>query len=496
MGIRRALFFASADRYICLAVNFATIAVVSRLLTPAEVGTSAIGLALITISISLKEFAACGFLVQGADVKEADVRTAFTIQFVLTSAIALAIYLTAEDFAAFYGEPLLADFVRIVAVGLLADTFSAPTVSLLRRELEFGTLAIINVSALCVNGIVTVALALAGFGFMSVAWAWLGTALTTVALTLAFRPSIKMLRPSLASWRRAAAFGSYNGAMTVLARTFETLPQLVLGRVLTLQTVGLYSRSIMISSIPDKFILAGVFNVAFPALAAQSRSGQDLRRPLLQAFRLIVVFHWPALIAITLLADPIVRLALGPQWGEVVLPVQLIALASMALFPVVLAQPLLMAVGAMRDAFAINLIVLPLSALVLCGASSFGIVAMAASQFLIIPFHGYISLRYVRRHVHFEWLEMAAALRDSAAVTCFTAFPILLLVAVRGFTFDLSFGLGALAACLSAGGWLLGVHLTAHPVGDEIRRAAASVQRRWSAFQAPAARLSSAQAED
>lgn len=495
-GVRRALLFASAERYICLALNFAAIALVSRLLTPTEVGTSAIGLALITIAIALREFAACGFLVQGAEVNQDDVRTAFTIQFIMTFALASLIVLSADSFADFYGEPRLADFVRIVSLGLVAETFSAPTLSLLRRALEFGTLAIINILALCVNSSVTIVLALAGFGFMSVGWAWLASALTTVLLTLTMRPNLQTFRFSLASWRRAVAFGSYNGAMTTLARVFETLPQLVLGRVLSLQTVGLYNRSVTVAGIPDKFIFAGVFNVAFPALAAEFRSGRSLKDPLLQAFRLIVVFHWPAMIAIAVLADPIVRLILGEQWGEVVLPVQIMALASLALFPVVLAQPLLMAVGAMRDAFLINLIVLPISALVLCGASSFGIVAMAASQFLIIPFQAYISLRYVRRHVHFEWLEMVAALRDSAAVTCFMVLPILLLFVVIGFRLDLSFGTAALAACLSAAGWLLGVRVTRHPIGDEIRRVAAAVERRLAGSRVPGTRWSSVQAED
>src|SRR5690606_21823420 len=97
-GIRRALFFSSAERYIGMAVSFASIAAVSRLLTPTEVGTAAIGTALITICISLREFAACGFLIQGQEVTRADVRTAFTVQFCLTAVISAALLILAPAF--------------------------------------------------------------------------------------------------------------------------------------------------------------------------------------------------------------------------------------------------------------------------------------------------------------------------------------------------------------------------------------------------------------
>lgn len=476
-GIRRALLFSSAERYIGLAISFVSIATVSRLLTPTEVGTAAIGTAMIGISISIREFAACGFLIQGNEATRADVRTAFTVQFVLTLLIAAVLLLLAPWFAGFYGEPMLARFVQVVAVALVLDTFAAPITSLLRRELAFGTLAAINVATLGVSTLVTVTMAAAAFSFMSIAWAWLAATLTTVALSLSCRPDPGIFRPTLESWRRAVAFGGYNGAMTVLNKLYEGLPQLVLGRILPLEMVGLYNRTVVLSGIADKFILAGIFNVAFPALAREVRAGRGLKDPLLKAFCYITAFYWPALVLMGLLAHPLVRLILGEQWGAAVPLLQIMTVATLAWFPAVLMQPLLLAVGAMRHAFLSNLIGLPASALVLCTASSFGIEAMAASQLVTTPFQVYVGLTFIRRHVAFGWLDMAAALRQSAVVTCCSAFPVLLVIALSGFAFDISVGLAAFAAGLSACGWVAGIRLTRHPVGGEIHRAADTLGR-------------------
>lgn len=471
-GIRRALFFSSGERYIGMLVGFASVAAVSRLLTPTEIGTAAIGTALIAISISLKEFAASGFLIQGKEATAVDVRTAFTVQFGLTLLIAGALLLLAPYFAAFYREPRLAAFVEVVAIALLIDTFAAPITSLLRRELAFGILATINIASLSVSAVVTIGLAAAGFSFMSLAWAWPAATLTTVVLSLSYRPHIWMYRPTLASWRRAVAFGRYNGAMTVLNRLYEGLPQMVLGRILPLEAVGLYNRAMVVSNIPDKFLLAGVFNVAFPALAVEVRAGRSLEQPLLKAYCYITVFYWPALILLGLLAYPLVRLALGDQWSAAVPLVQIIALASLSWFPGVLNQPVLLALGAMRDAFLANLVALPISAVVLSAASSFGVEAMAASQLFTTPFQVLVALAFIRRHVPFGWLEMAAALRSSALVTLCSVVPVVAVIALAGFELDLSIGLAAVAGGLGACGWMIGIRLTRHPVGLEIHRAA------------------------
>src|SRR5579875_2474771 len=120
-GIRRAFFFSSLERYAGLVASFATVAAVSRLLTPSEVGVSAVGTALMAIAIALKEFAANGFLIQAKEIGAAEIRTAFTVQFALSLVIAGATALIAPYFAAFYGEPTLACFVDVAAAALIVD---------------------------------------------------------------------------------------------------------------------------------------------------------------------------------------------------------------------------------------------------------------------------------------------------------------------------------------------------------------------------------------
>ena len=471
--VRRALAMAASEQYVRLAVQFVLIVAVSRLLTPTEIGVSVIGTGIVTVALGLREFATSDFLIQRREVGRDDIRTAFTLAFLLTAVITMAMFALAPWFGSFYGEEKLARFLRIAAIGGLIEALALPIRGLLRREMEFGTLALINSASAATTAVVTILLALAGFSYMSVAWAMLAAACTTTVLSFYLRPDLSILRPRFKSWGSVLAFGGYNGASFVINRVYEALPQLVLGHLLPHAAVGLYNRAQMVSDIPDRIVLTSVFSIAFPALAAETRNGRSLQEPYLRALSYITVVYWPPLILLALLAYPVVALLLGPQWSSVVPLLQVMAIAGLAWFPVVLTSPVLLAVGANRDRVLADLLGRSVSAVILCAAAFFGIMAMAASKLVTLPFQMIVSFCFVRRHVEFQWRELWSAVAKSILVTAGSVAGPAGVVALSSAGFDLSIQSTALAALLAATGWFATVLATQHPILLELRTGAA-----------------------
>jgi O-antigen/teichoic acid export membrane protein len=469
--VRRALAMATGEQYSRLAIQFALIVVVSRLLTPAEIGLSVIGTGIMAIVLGLREFASSDFLIQRREVVRDDIRASFTVVFLLTALISAAMFALAPWFGTFYGEEKLARFLRIAAIGGLIEALSLPIRGLLRRDMAFGTLAFINTSAATMTAATTILLALAGFSFMSFAWAMAAAACTTTILSFYCRPDLSILWPSLKSWRSVLAFGGYNGASFVINQAYEALPQLVLGRILPYSAVGLYNRAQVVSAVPNQIVLTSVFSVAFPALATEIRQGRGVKEPYLRAIGLITVFYWPAQVLLALLAYPIVSLILGKQWLGVVPLLQIMAVAGLAWFPVMLTSPVLLAVGANRDRVLADLVGRSVSAVVLCSAAWFGIMAMAASKLVTLPFQMVLALCFVRRHIPFRWREVWVALWRSAVVTAGTAAGPISVVALSGSGFDLSIRAATLAMLLAAAGWLMAALAVQHPVLLELSRA-------------------------
>jgi lipopolysaccharide exporter len=470
--VRRAVVIAAGAAYLRIAVRFASIALVARLLTPAEIGVAVIGSAIMTVMLGLREFASPEFLIQRQEVTREDIRASFTVLFLMTALMTVAAFVVAPWIGAFYEEPRLALFLQISALAGLIEALSLPVVGLLRRDLAFGAIACVNTANAAMLAIATAAFAFAGYGFMSYAWGAAAAAVATTAIAFCFRPDLSILRPALQSWGRVLTFGGYNGASAVINRIYGGVPQLFLGQVLSHSEIGMYDRANVASEIPDKIVLTSVFPVAFPALAARVREDRGVKEPYLRALGLIAVVYWPAQVLLAILAYPAVWVLLGPQWLEDGVPLlQLLAIAGLAWFPVYMAPPILLAVGANRDRAMVDLVGRSVSAVGLCGTAFFGIIAMAASKLVTMPFHMVLAFWFIRRHVPFRWSELGSALVRSAVVTAGTALGPLGVVALSEQGFALSFSATAVAIVLAAAGWLTAVLVTRHPVLLELKRA-------------------------
>jgi O-antigen/teichoic acid export membrane protein len=482
MNIRRALLLATGEQHIGLIINFSLIAVVSRLLTPEEIGISIVAAGISTIVLSLREFATADFLIQRKHLAPEDTRTSFTILMGTGLVITLVLFAVSPWIARFYGYREVAGLLQVIAFSHILSAFSLPTMALLRRNMAFGTVAWINIVAGIISAATTIALAMMEFGAISFAYGTLAGSAVMALCAVFLCQDRRMFQPSLASWREVIGYGGYNGMSTLLDRAYDALPQLFLGRVLPVSAVGFYSRANMICGIPDRLILSGVFSVAFPAFAREFREGKCLKASYLRAVTYITVFHWPALVAVAMLAEPIVMIVLGPQWLDTIPLIRLLALANLFWFPTILTQPLLVAVGAIHHNFVSCLITRPLAVIILCSASLYGVTALAASQFITLPLQVCITLYFVRRHVPFTLLEMSAAVWKSAVATLCSATGPGAIIMLSGSGFDLSIAAAVVAGLLAAVGWLAGLWLTDHPILGEFQGVIGSARRRqpWS----------------
>jgi O-antigen/teichoic acid export membrane protein len=469
-GIRRALAVTTAERYLNMGIGFATTLVVSRILTPQEIGVWAIGIAAAATILALREFTSGVFLIQRKDLTRDEVRGAFTIMLLMSAAIAAVLALGAPLLAAFYGEPQLVSYLRVAAIAVVLEGISQPLAALMQRDMAFTALAAINVSNVATFAAVTVTLAALGYSTMSFGFGWAAAAGVSGILALCLRPDLWAFRPSLGHWRGMLAFGACNGINVFLFRLYEAVPTMVLGRVLSFDAAGLYNRAMLVCQLSDK-VLGGAVPVILPALSAEVRAGGNLASSYLRAISFITALQWPALVGLAILAHPLVHILLGDQWLGVVHIVQIVALATLLSFTSWLDYPVLVSLGAMKDLLLRGLVAWPVSALIIAAASTFGLTAAALSFFLIAPFQTFVAVSFVRRHIPVTWLDIARACWKSAVIAACTAAGPLCVLAWLGLHFDMAVPAALLAGVLAVIGWLAGVWLTRHPLMDEIRLA-------------------------
>lgn len=466
-SVRKSLVYATSDRYFALAVNFSLLAVISRLLTPSEIGISVTGSAVVGVAVSLREFASTAFLIQRVNLSNEDVRAAFTVLLTLTFLISGSLCILAPLIANAYGQDGLAQYLFIIAAGILAEVVAAPAVALMRRDMAFGHVALVNVVTTATSAGATITLAILGFSYMSFAWAWLVSAVLGSVLALSLRRQFWILKPVFSNWGDVLAFGSYNGLNAMLARMYDQVPYLILGRVVSFDASALFNRTLAVAQLPDRLFVGGVLSVVFPAFSSEFRSGRDLKKAYLNALTFVTAVHWPALTLVAMLAHPAVMFLYGDQWLQIVPLVRIAAIASLFSFSFGLNYAVLVSVGAIHEAFLRSLIVWPVSALMLVATAPFGLQYMALSLLVAIPFQAFISLLFVRRHIRMSWWDFVLSLWKSGAATIGSA--------VGPAAIAVAYGpseIGPVAAIAAGGlsglGWLVAIWLVRHPVVHEI----------------------------
>lgn len=469
--LRQALALTTADRYFSLAANFVTLVLISRILSPAEIGISVTGMAVVGIALSVREFASMNFLIQRADLSRDDIRSAFTVMLAATLLLAGILAVAAPFVAEIYSKPGLDLFLHMAALAIVLEVPAAPIVGLMRRDMAFGRVMMVNAMTAGTNACVTVTLAVLGFSYMSIAWGLLCGTLAGGLLALWLGGKLWMFKPIFRNWHGMLVFGGYNGFIVVLFRLYEQLPYLFLGRILSFNAVALFNRGLMVCQMPDKILLGGATAVILPAFSEEARQNRDLKAPYLAAISFITSLQWPALVVLSILAHPVVHIVLGQGWGEAVPLVRVIAIATMFSFTFELTYPVLVATGAIRDAFVRAVLTWPISAVVLLSVAFFGLKAMVFSLLVIVPFQAVISLLLIARKIPMTVRELLLSVWKSSIVTLATAAGPLLVVAWNR-TFEIGLLMTAIALLAAATCWLVSIWAIGHPVFDEVRRLA------------------------
>lgn len=328
MSVRKSLAWAFSGQFATFAVTFASSVVLARLLSPMEMGIYALAIATLGILQIVASFGVSAYIVREAELSPETVDSAFTVNGLL--AIFLALVMIAASFGGtiLFGDPRAGAVMRVLALGPLIGIFSFRPSTMLQREMQFQRLATIGVGAAIVNAAVTIGAAYLGFSYMSPAYGGVVAALVgAVATNLAARRHIS-LRVSLKGWQAMTAFGLRIMSISGVAVLLTRFQDLILGRMLGLAALGLYSRATNISNNIFDNLYGTATRVVFTKLAKDFRERGELRESFLTSLQMIIAVMWPILIGLAILARPAIFILYGEKWLAAALPLSLLMIAQ------------------------------------------------------------------------------------------------------------------------------------------------------------------------
>ncbi|WP_445503118.1 lipopolysaccharide biosynthesis protein [Microvirga sp. G4-2] len=302
----------------------------ARLLPPSSFGVFAAALVVIGFCTIFSELGVGPAIVQRVVLEPRHIRTGFTLSLLLSFAVGGLIWLGAPLIARFFQIPELTNVVRAISLGLPIQGMSTVALSMAQRDLRFRWLAAIDAGAFAA-GFVLVAPALAWTGFDI--WALAGAYLTQQALRaivlLNGQPHLK--RPLL-EWNATKELLYFGGGFS-LARIGNYLAgqgdNLVVGRFLGPQALGLYSHAYQLMASPAILVGQILDRVLFPTMALVQLEPRRLARAYRSGISVCALVILPASIIIVIVADEVVSVLLGPGWSGVADPLRILALGML-----------------------------------------------------------------------------------------------------------------------------------------------------------------------
>ena len=367
--VRVALAFSLTERYVLILMALGSNVLLARLLTPEQIGIFSVSLAVIAVAQVFRDFGVGSYLIQEKNLTELHVRTAFGVTLLIGATLFVSVWLGASWAANVYDEPRLISTLRVCSFNFLVLPFCTVSLALLRREMKFGHLAVVNVTATAAGLLVTLACVFRGMGEVSMA---IGSVVTNVCTGLgswAAHSRRAVFLPSLREWRAVARFGGQSSLSGVITSVSMDANDLFVAKILSFQEAALLSRAQGLMSMLNRDVMAAVRGVALPAFAAAHRAGEDVASQHQRSIASFSVIAWPFYGLLALYSLEALRLLYGPQW-DAARPALAVFCAAGAVMAVTgLSPTLLVAVGRIDLVFRFDLVMQPLRLALIVGAA-------------------------------------------------------------------------------------------------------------------------------
>ena len=405
------------------------IAVLARLLTPADFGVVSAALVVIGFSMIFSQIGLGPALVQRPQLDRRHVDTAFVATMVFATALGGTIALGAPLVAKFFRIEGVAPVLRWLALVFPLHGVALVAESMAKRDLRFRWLANADVASYVLGYAgVGIVLALLGFGV----WALVAGEIAKVCVRAAILVAGQRLRPRLA-WDRAAwrELMFFSGGFTI-ARVANYLAvqgdNLVVGRALGPVALGIYGRAYQLMAAPATGLGGMLDSVLFPTMAKVQHDRIRLGTAYRRGVAMLSTTVLPLSAIAFVLAPEIIRISLGPAWDAAILPFRILAVGMLFRTSYKMSDSLSRATGSVYRRAWRQIVY---AALVIGGAAvgqrwGVGGVAVAVVGALVVNFlmMAHLSLAITG----LSWIEFAGAHRSGAALAALCA-PAALVVA-------------------------------------------------------------------
>jgi len=384
-------------------IAFGRIAVIARMLTPAQLGVFGVASLVLTFTEIITETGINIVLLQEKNNINRYINTAWIISITRGILISFVIFFSAPFVAAFFSAPDATLLLRLISLVPFIRGFINPSIILFHKNLRFDYEFYYRTALYFTDSLLAVILTIIFKSPVGIVGGFIGGVVLEVILSFIVVKPTPSLQFHKSIFRYIVHKGKWVTAAGVFNYLFENGDDIVIGKILGTTALGLYDTAYRISMLPITEVSDVVAKVTLPIYVKIVDNKKRLLRGFIKAVALTSILLLPVGFIFFFFPKEIIRIVLGPQWVMAAPILQVLGIYGI-LRAIVLGttQPLFYAVKKQDIVMKINILsfgVLIISIFFLI--QKFGLLGAAYSPFIAtvfsIPYVAY-SVFSVLRH--------------------------------------------------------------------------------------------------
>lgn len=368
-------------------LQFGSVVVLARLLTPRDFGLVAMVTAVIGIADLVRDFGLSSAAIQSAELTDAERTNLFWANLALGAGCTAVALASTPLVVACYRQPRLAPIVLTLAWVFLVTGANTQFRTDLARRMRFLALSGSDIAAQAGGIAVAVTLAMLGAGLWAIVVQQLCVAVLGLAINVWSVHRLPGLPHRHVSLRRFFRFGGGLLGTQLIAYLTKNVDNIALGSAWGAAPLGLYGRAYQLLMMPLNQINAPLTNVALPVLARVQHDEEVFARYLARAQLVGCYVTATAFCVAAGLAEPVVLVLFGPRWAGVAPVFAVLALGGVFRAVAQIAYWIFLARGRTSDQLRQDLVLRPVMILLILAGLPWGPVGVAAGH--SVAFLGY-----------------------------------------------------------------------------------------------------------
>lgn len=290
--------------------------VLARLLTPKDFGLVAMVTA---FSLFFSNFGVNGFpeyIIQKEHISKEEVNAIFWLHIFISGILALCFAFFGFFLVHFYSEPVLWGIAAAMSTSFVLMAFSTSQLALLKRDMQFTSIACIELVAVILSIVFAIVAAYGGMTYWAVVIRQLTIPVVFVIgawILCPWRPGYPA-HTSLALPGLKYALQVY-GNFTVGYLT-RNIDKVLLGKYHGSEILGNYDRAYHLSMMPLGQLLSPLHSVALSTLSRLINDRERFVSYFTKAVAMVSFLGTLAALILTLSAEDLILLLLGPAWNQ------------------------------------------------------------------------------------------------------------------------------------------------------------------------------------